>query len=750
MLLYSKTIFFKNIFMGYDYSKLEAKVESIVEKVSSYMTNLNSQYIREEIFKAYNYAKQAHEGQMRLSGEPYITHPVEATILLLELKPDIFTIQTCLMHDVIEDTPKTKEDIEKEFGTEVAFLCEGLSKLSKIRYKGQERDIGSLRKMFIAMAEDLRVIFVKLSDRLHNMKTLKNHPKPEKRHKIAIETLNIYAPIADRLGLFAFKNSLEEECFKILEPESYREIKRQLREIEPQRKTFMKNVEHEIDRVLKGKVENYEIDYRVKSVFSIHKKLLKKGLSHMKELFDVFGVRVMVNSESDCYKVLGIIHNTWTPIPRRFKDYIALPKPNGYKSLHTSIIGLFQEDTKQPTEIQIKTYEMKEYADIGVAAHFEYKEKGSKMAKDVDWVRELKDMVDSLQDSDFVGSLKVDIFKDRIYVFTPQGDFINLPFGSTPIDFAYAVHTDLGDHISIAKVNGLVYPLDKELNNGDVVEIITDKNKKPNPFRVSFVKTVKAKNKIKSFLKKEDKDIHRDRGKEILSKYLEKFGFSKLDKDLSLLKNIDGKVLNLEERWNLLEQVGDFSLPAPSLLRKIQKSINPNFDKKEKKDVPENISADKETFHKKNIIIGGELGLEYKLCPCCKRKLGKDIVAHVNNKGKITIHKRDCKVLEQANKDRLLTAYIDGEKEESIIYEIAFIFKNQTGVLNNLTEIIYSMKIDIDSINTVKIGNSQRKIILGLKILDYEYMIIDRLLERIKLKMSLVLVNYFIIGISKE
>ena len=607
--------------------------------------------------------------------------------------------------------------------------------------------------MFVAMAEDLRVIFVKLSDRLHNMRTLKSHPKPEKRQRIALETLNIYAPIADRLGLFWFKNNLEEECFKILDPESYKELKRQFREIEPQRRTFMKNVESEIDKILKWKVENYEIDYRVKSIYSIHKKLLKKWLTHMKELFDVFWVRVMVETEADCYKVLWIIHNTWTPIPRRFKDYIALPKPNWYKSLHTSIIWLFQEDTKQPTEIQIKTYEMKEYADIWVAAHFEYKEKWSKIAKDIDWVKELKDMVDSIQDSDFVGSLKVDLFKDRIYVFTPQWDFINLPFGSTPIDFAYAVHSELWDHITVAKVNWIVYPLDKELNNWDVVEVITDKNRKPNPFWISFVKTVKAKNKIKSFLRKEDKEIHRERWKEILSKYLEKFWFDKLDKDLSILKNIDWKTLWIEERWSLLEQVWDFSYPASTLLRKIQKSKDPNFDKKEKRLTwgweihKEN---EKVSHWKQTLIIWWEVWLDYKICSCCKRKLWKDIVAHINNKWVITIHKRNCKVLDEVNKDRLLTAYVDGEKEESIIYEISFIIKNETWVLNELTSIIYSMKIDVDSINTEKIWNSQRKLIFWLKIFDYEYMIIDRLLDRIRMKLWDRILNYFILWVTKE
>ena len=408
------------------YIKIDEKVEGIVKKVSLYMRNLNYDYIKTEIFKAYLYARDAHEWQNRLSWEPYISHPVEAAEILLDLKPDIYTIQACLLHDVIEDTPKTSEEIKKEFWEEVAFLCEWLAKLSKIRYKWEDRDVWSLRKMVVAMAEDLRVIFVKLSDRLHNMKTLKYHPKIEKREKIALETLNIFSPIADRLWLYHIKNSLDEECFKILDAESYRKLKRELKALEPQRKAFVKNVKEEIDILLKNNgLQNYEIDYRVKSIYSIHKKLLKKWLTNANELFDLFGIRIIVETETDCYKVLGIIHNTWTPLPKRFKDYIALPKPNWYKSLHTSIMWLFKADRRQPTEIQIKTFKMKEYSDLWVAAHFEYKEKWSNIATDIDWVKELKELVNNVQDSDFVWSLKVDFFKDRIYIFTPKWDHIN-------------------------------------------------------------------------------------------------------------------------------------------------------------------------------------------------------------------------------------------------------------------------------------------------------------------------------------
>ena len=345
------------------YIKIDRKVEKIVEKVSKYLPNLNFEYISSEIFKAYEYTKIAHEWQNRLSWDPYLIHPVEAVELLLSLKPDLFTIQACFLHDVIEDTEQTEEDIEKAFWEEVAFLCVWMEKLSKVKYRWEERNVWSLRKMFIAMAADLRVIFIKLADRLHNMRTLKHHPNKEKRQRIALETLNIYSPIADRLWLYHFKNDLDEECFKILEPDNYRNLKKELKELEPEIKNFTTNVKKEIEHLFTWKIDNYEIDFRVKSIYSIHKKIVKKWLSSARELYDLFWIRIMVETESDCYKALWIIHNTWTPLPNRFKDYIALLKPNWYKSLHTNILWLFNTQRKQPTEIQIKTYTMKEYSD---------------------------------------------------------------------------------------------------------------------------------------------------------------------------------------------------------------------------------------------------------------------------------------------------------------------------------------------------------------------------------------------------
>lgn len=733
------------------YTKIDKKVESIIRKVKKYMTGYTPNHIHEQIWNAYIYARDAHEWQMRKSWDPYIIHPVEATDILLSLQPDLHTIQACLLHDVIEDTPRTRQDIEDEFWDEVAFLCEWLAKLSNVRYKWKEREIGSLRKMFIAMAEDLRVIFVKLSDRLHNMQTLKYHPKPEKREKIALETLNIFSPIADRLGLYNLKNSLDEECFKILHPKEYKNIAKQLKTLEESSKAFMRDAKKEIIKVLWDDIQNFEIDYRVKSMFSIYKKMQKKWLTDIKNLYDIFGIRIIVKDLSDCYKTLGIIHNKWSPLPYRFKDYIALPKPNGYKSIHTTVVGLLKQHRQQPTEIQIKTYEMKQYSDIWVAAHFEYKERWSVVSKEVDWVKELKEVAQNLEDNDFMGSLKIDLFKNRIFVFTPKWDLINLPHGSTPVDFAYYLHTDLWDHLSIARVNEKVHPLDQELHNGDRVELVIDKNKKPNPFWIWFVKTAKAKNAIKWFLKKEDKDIHRERGRDLINKYLKKLWHEWLDKDMTLLKSLNGRVYSQEERWQLLEQVGNLSLNPNSIIKKIIASNQLIFDRIEEKkqdevveleDINENKNTDEVEHKSWDIIIGWESNLDYKRCYCCRRKLPLEIVAHINAFWKFTIHRRDCKILKWVNKDRLLPAYLDGTQDEELSYHINIVFKNTTGILKILTEIIFSMQIDIDEILSKKLWNMYMSFDLKLKVQNHDFMVIDRFVERLQVTFEDDLINY--------
>ena len=722
-----------------NYSKIDKKVEHIIKKAWKHLSTLDRDFIEKEINKAYIYARNAHEGQMRLSWDPYIIHPVEATEILLSLHPDIHTIQACLLHDVVEDTPRTLEEIEENFWKDVAFLCAWMEKLSKVRYTWEDRDIWSLRKMFVAMAEDLRVIFIKLSDRIHNMKTLKFHPKREKQIKIATETLNIFAPIADRLWLFGIKNTLEEECFKILNKKEYSKLKKDLKDLREGSKLFLKDAEIDIRELLnKEGIKNYKIDYRVKSIYSIYKKIQKKWLSDAKSLYDIFGIRIVVNNVEECYKTLWLLHNKWSPLPSRFKDYIALPKPNGYKALHTTIVGLLNKNKRQPAEIQIKTGEMMEYAEIWVAAHFEYKEKWSKVATDINWVKDLKEITESLENNDFISSLKIDIFSDRIFVFTPKWDSINLPAGSTAIDFAYSLHSDLGDFISIAKANWKVYPLDKELHNWDVIDIIIDKNRRPNPFWLSFVKTSKAKSRIRNFLKKEDKDSHRDRGREVMNKFLEKSWLWTLDKDLSLLKIIDWTAYKIEERLALLEQVWNFSITPSSLIRRILKTHKWEYLAKKRTVSKEKYEENKLIEKKekvKRIIVWGDKDVKYKLASCCKRKIPKNIVWHINSKWIINIHRIDCNIIKNVNKDRLLPAYIEWEKLDSIFVKLWFEVWDSIWVLNWITQVLFNMKINIEEITQKKSASWNKEIVLLVEILDWDYLLVDRLVDRIALKL---------------
>ncbi len=728
--------------------EIDAKVHEIILRAQAYMQEMSEQEVHDSLWEAYEFAKNAHKDVKRLSGEPYISHPVAATEILLSLNPDIYTLQACFLHDVIEDTDYTYEDIKAKFWEDVANLCNGMSKLEKVKYRGEDRAIGSLRKMFIAMADDLRVIFIKLSDRQHNMQTLLNHPNPVKRERIALETLNIYVPIAARLGLYNMKSALAEECFKILHPEDRKKLISELDELADGRKEFQNSAILTIGKLLWDQDIPHEVDFRVKSPYSIYQKMKRKNIDHPKDLYDIYGIRIVVPSVWDCYRVLWEIHSKYHTLPYRFKDYIALPKPNGYQSLHTTIVWFLKSFTKQPTEIQIRTNEMHKRAEIWVAAHFEYKEKGSKIAREVDWVKDLKEMVDSIGNNDLLSSLKIDTFKNRIFVFTPKWDLINLPTGSTPIDFAYHVHTDLGDHITIAKVNGGVHPLDKELQNGDIIEVIIDKNRHPSPFWLWYVKTIKAKNNIKAYLRKWDKETHRDRGKEIINRYLEKADLQPLDKDMTVLKVIEGRELNTEDRLQLLEQIWNFSITPASLLKKILKAQNITYIKKDKNQntsskaqleiakEQEKIGSDHE------IIIGGEPNIAYHSCKiCCKDTIPEAIVAHINSRGMFTIHARDCSILSWVNKERLMNAYIKGNEAISL-FRLSLTLRNKIWMMKVISETLFSMEINIDELHTQKISQTETSLIIGLEIPDYEYLVVDRFIERIKTLLGPNLIEY--------
>lgn len=457
---------------------------------------------KELISKAYNFAEKAHEGQKRMSGEPYFIHVVETAKILAKSGMDAKTIAAGLMHDVLEDTEITDEEMEKEFGEEIVFLVKGVTKLGTLKYTGHERHVESLRKFFIAMANDLRVVIIKFADRLHNLRTLE-HVKEEKRHRIALESIQIYAPLANRLGMGKLKGEIEEAAFPYAYPKECLEIDQKLNARKEQYQKDIKNIHDELEKSLKENNINFEeISYRIKTRYSLWRKLARYE-NDIEKIHDVIALRVVVDNIEECYRVLGLIHSLWKPIPGRIKDYISLPKPNGYKSLHTTIFtGL-----NGIAEIQIRTKEMHAEAAYGIAAHFAYKEKGYKKAKEdkskFEWIEELKELNYSPdKPQSFLENLKTDFFNDRIFILTPKGDVVDLPEDSSPIDFAYAIHSDIGNHTYSAKVNGKIAPILSNLKNGDIVEIIYKKEANPSSKWLEHTKTTIAKKHIRSYLEK--------------------------------------------------------------------------------------------------------------------------------------------------------------------------------------------------------------------------------------------------------
>lgn len=468
-----------------------------IDQVTNKITNNDPEADIDFVKLAYDFANKAHGNQKRQNGELYIQHSLHTAFMLAQIKADINTVVAGLLHDVPEDTESTLEDIEKNFGKEIAFLVEGITKLSKIKYRGVERYRESLRKMFLAMAEDIRVILIKFCDRLHNLRTLEALPE-EKRQRIAQETLEIYAPIAGLLGIWRLKWQMEDICFKHLYPEEYKKLEYKYEvEKKAERRQYSQKIKNILGQKLKEGDISYKIENRFKHLYSIYKKMQIKGRK-FDEIYDVFALRVIVPTVSDCYKTLGIVHSLWKPIPNRIKDYIAMPKPNGYRALHTTVFGL----ENKATEFQIRTEEMHEEAIYGIAAHWYYKQKeGSevKYSKQPSWVKDIMEIQRQAKNtSEFVRELKLDVFNKRIFVFSPKGDVFDLPEDATPIDFAYAVHTDIGNKATGCLINDQMSTLDKPLKNGDLVEIITEKNRKgPNSDWLKFVKTQRAKEKIK-------------------------------------------------------------------------------------------------------------------------------------------------------------------------------------------------------------------------------------------------------------
>ncbi len=603
-----------------------------------------------QIEKAFEFAKRLHEGQYRISEEPYIIHPVEVAKILIDLKVDSHTLQAAFLHDILEDTDTKPEEIRELFGDDVLNLVQGVTKLGKLQFKSkEERQAENFRRLFIAMASDIRIIFLKLADRLHNMRTL-NFMSVNKQQKIAKETLDIFAPLANRLGIGKIKAELEDLSLRYLEPDKYFEIAQLVSQKKAEREMTVNMLIEKISNDVKKSGINAQITGRAKHYYSIYSKMKRLNIA-FHDLYDITAVRVIVDTEKECYEVLGLIHSQFKPIPGRFKDYIAMPKGNLYQSLHTSVIG----PRSKPLEVQIRTWQMHEVAEYGVAAHWRYKEKGSQKADKASdlqfsWMRKLveydKDMTNA---EDYVNSVKLDLFSDQVFAFTPNGDVIDLPVNATPVDFAYRIHSDVGSKTIGALINGRIAQLDTKLNNGDIVEIITSKTPAPRLDWLNFVVTKQASSKIRQWFKKNKREDHVEMGKTMLERELTKAVFDDYVKKEEFEKV--AKIMNYQSAEDLFAALGYGETTVNKIVNKL---------KKPQPKTPE------QTFtghtHKKSEkdIVGLE-GMLYSFARCCSPIPGEPIVGVVTRSKGVSVHRLDCKTLDSIPPERLMDIHWSGD-----------------------------------------------------------------------------------------
>lgn len=603
----------------------------------------------ELVEKAYKFAKKLHEGQFRVSGEPYIIHPVEVAKILVGLEVDTHTLIAAFLHDVLEDTDTKPETIEKLFGSDVLSLVQGVTKLGKLQFKSkEERQAENFRRLFIAMANDIRVIFLKLADRLHNMRTL-NFMEPAKQKKIAQETLDIFAPLANRLGIYKIKAELEDLSLRYLDPDKYYEIAQLVAQTKADREATVNILIDKISKDVKKSGINAQITGRAKHYYSIYAKMKRQNIA-FHDLYDITAVRVIVDTVKECYEVLGLIHSQFKPIPGRFKDYIAMPKGNMYQSLHTSVIG----PKSKPLEVQIRTWEMHQVAEYGIAAHWRYKEKGSQRADNASdmkfsWMHKLVEYDKETKNAeDFVKSVKLDLFSDQVFAFTPNGDVLDLPKDATPVDFSYRIHSDVGHKTVGALVNGRIVPLNTKLKNGDIVEILTSKTPAPRLDWLTFVVTKQASQKIKQWFKKNNREEHVNLGKSNLEHELTKAVFDDYMKQGEFDKV--AKTMNYQSAEDLFAALGYGETTLNKVTNKLKKPV-------EKK--PE------DSFHVSNRkgsqkdIVGLE-GLLYSFARCCSPIPGEPIVGVVTRSKGVTVHRIDCKTLESIPHERFMDIHWAG------------------------------------------------------------------------------------------
>ncbi len=664
----------------------------IKEEVASYSPDADFSLLE----KAYVFSAKVHKGQTRLSGEPYLIHPLEVAMILAKLRMDLPTISAGLLHDVLEDTLTSFQELKELFGEEIANLVDGVTKISKLPFSDPKiTQAETYRKMIMAMAKDIRVILIKLADRLHNVRTLEYHEE-EKRKLIAKETLEIYAPIAHRLGIEWMKNELENLAFQHLDPVAYNEIYRKLRHFEKEKQKYIEEVKKILKNKLKENGIEAEIQGRIKEPYSVYEKMKRLGID-FEQVYDLLAFRVIVNSEQECYQALGIIHSLWTPVPGRFKDYIALPKPNFYQSLHTTVIGPYGERM----EVQIRTWEMHKVAEEGIAAHWKYKTgKGldEEEAEKIGWLRQILELQQELEDSkEFLHILKIDLYPDEVYVFTPKGEVKVLPKGATPIDFAYSIHTEIGNHCYGARVNGKLVPLDYELKSGEIVEILTSPKAHPNRDWLKFARTSRARTKILKFLREQEKNHAIILGQELCEKELKKVGLSlgELQKKEEFKKLLE--LFNFKSPDDLFAAIGFGKITVSQVVGKI---------------APQETLVRKGKSRKINlgtlIKINGMENLLVHFAKCCNPLPGDEVIGFVTRGHGISIHTSDCPNVLSVPPERYVEVEWKGENGFLFPVKIKVQAEDRKGLLAALSNSISQMGINIlkAHVSTTKSGEA--------------------------------------------
>jgi GTP pyrophosphokinase len=716
-------------------------LENIINQIESYNPNADIGVV----IKAYNYAEMAHSNaQTRFSGERYFVHPYNVALILADLHVDVQTIAAGLLHDVVEDTVITLDDIKKEFGEEIANMVDGVTKLSKVKYRNkEERQAESLRKMIIAMSKDIRVVIIKLADRLHNIRTLE-YMKPEKQKQKAMETIEIYAPIANRLGIASIKWELEDLSLKYIDPEGYEDLVKKVQEKSEKRKEYINHIITVIAEKLNEANIHGDIKGRPKSLYSIYKKMYFKNKS-FDQIYDLIAVRIIVESIKDCYGALGTVHTLWKPVPGRFKDYIAMPKPNMYQSLHTTVIG----PDGEPFEIQIRTLEMHRTAEYGIAAHWKYKEgidEQTNYEEKLNWLRQMLEWQQDTNDpQEFMESLKIDLYSDEVFVFTPNGEAVNLPAGSNPIDFAYRVHSAVGNKCIGAKVNGRIVPLDTKLKTGDQVEILTSASSiGPSRDWLKIVASSQAKAKIKKFFKDKDKDFNVEKGKEMIEREIKKQGYSVTDfmRD-DWLKSVSDKY-NMFTVNNLYAAVGNGGITDNQVVNRLRQFyLEKNKGKLELERLESAEKAptsgifdkpiSKTANHASGVVIKGIDNVKVRFSKCCSPVPGDPIVGYITRGRGESVHRADCTNIHDLNDSddqRFIEVEWDTGKQATFISELQIKALDRPKLLQDITGLYVEMKLNAVSLN-LRI-NKEKVAIIDIAFEINETKQIEDLMKKIK------------------